>query len=473
MLFNSFVFPVFLVLVLVGYRLLPWSWARWWLVAASYVFYGWAIPWYCLLLLASTLVDFFVAPRIEAAENPRRRKQWLLVSLVANLGLLASFKYADFVVLNGNFLLDWFGLPGMDPPNLLLPVGISFYTFQTLAYTIDVYRREQKATRDFAAFALYVSFFPQLVAGPIERAYRLLPQLQTRQPVSIADWEYGFQRILWGLVKKLVFADRLAIMVNEVYGAPELMSAPVLIIATLGFGFQLYLDFSAYTDIAIGTARLLGVRLVENFNWPFTAINPGQFWARWHMSLTTWFRDYPYRALGGTMRGRPFRTVFNILLVFSLMGLWHGASWHFVLFGFLGGLTLAVWQILRIATARIRRPGVGLLGDYWWSTPLSWVIGIPIIGSLMVVFRSPDLQTMATVFYRIAGSDWAWQPKYYPFLAMVVGLYLFQWARARQSVERGGVAMPPVVRGAFWTVLLLLIVFGAVDRADQFIYFQF
>jgi len=473
MLFNSFTFFIFLVFVLLGARLLPWRISRWLLVVASYVFYGWAHPWYCLLLLTSTVVDFYVAQHIAATDEKTRRRRWLMVSLVVNLGLLAVFKYADFAATNTNIILSWFGDSPLPLPDLLLPIGISFYTFQTLAYTIDVYRGEQEPTTDFAAFALYVSFFPQLVAGPIERAHRLLPQLSVRQPVSREDWEYGFQRILWGLAKKLVIADRLGLMVNEVYATPGVMSAPVLMVATAAFAFQLYLDFSAYTDIAIGTARLLGVRLVENFNWPFASVNPGQFWSRWHMSLTTWFRDYPYRALGGTMRGRPWRTLFNILLVFALMGLWHGAAWHFMVFGLLGGAVLAGWQLMRIATARMRRPGVGLLGDYWWSSPLSWLIGAVTINSLMMVFRVPDLDTAGVILQRVFGPDWAWQPKYDLYLVMVVGLYLVHWIRARSFSDRERVWLPAPLRGAMWAGLIVALIFGAVETTEQFIYFQF
>jgi D-alanyl-lipoteichoic acid acyltransferase DltB (MBOAT superfamily) len=251
------------------------------------------------------------------------------------------------------------------------------------------------------------------------------------------------------------------------------MSAPVLLVATAAFAFQLYLDFSAYTDIAIGTARLLGVRLVENFNWPFISVNPGEFWSRWHMSLTTWFRDYPYRALGGTLRGRPWRTLFNILLVFALMGLWHGAAWHFVLFGLLGGSVLAGWQLLRIATARMRRPGVGLFGDFWWSRPLAWMVGAMTINSLMMIFRVPDLHTAGVIVQRVFGPDWAWQPKYDLYLAMVVGLYLVHWIRGRWFPDRERVWLPAPLRGAMWAGLIVALVFGAVETTEQFIYFQF
>lgn len=235
-------------------------------MVASYIFYGAATPWYCFLLLTSTLVDFFVAPRIAEASDQRAKKRLLHISIFANLGLLGLFKYGDFILGNINTLTSMASMEPLPGFNFILPVGISFYTFQTMAYTLDVYRGTQKPTKDLLAFALYVSYSPQLVAGPIERARNLLPQLLRKQKVHQADWVSGFQRILWGFVKKLVVSDRLGLMVHEVYAQPDGLGAPILIVETVCFTFQLYLDFSAYTDIAIGTARLMGVRLSENFN---------------------------------------------------------------------------------------------------------------------------------------------------------------------------------------------------------------
>lgn len=464
--FNSLTFAVFLAVVLGLHHVLPWRWGRIVLVLASYFFYGFANPWYCILLLTSTLIDFVAAQRIYDAKAEGARRRWIWASLIVNLGLLAIFKYLDFLIGNYDTVATWFGWHAFTPLHLLLPVGISFYTFQTLSYTIDVYRRELEPTRDFASFALYVAYFPQLVAGPIERAHRLLPQLQSKQPVSREDWEAGFQRILWGLVKKVVVADRLALMVDPAFAQPAQFSAPELVVASLCFVFQLYLDFSAYTDIAIGAARLMGVRLSENFNWPYLARNPNDFWRRWHMTLTSWFRDYVFRSLGGFRRRRPFRTGVVVLVTFMLMGLWHGASWHFVLFGLLSGLVLIAYDFARIIK---RGP---LLGEQPWSRVVGWFCGFLVVCLLMVVFRAPDPGTLILLLTRMVSGPWTWGGLYTPHLAMVAGLLALHWLRGVYMPGRD-LALSAAVRGLFWAGLVALLVFGAVETRQSFIYFQF
>lgn len=468
--FTSFSFYFFLIAVLVLFHVLPWRAGRWVLVAASYVFYGAAEPWYCLLLLTSTLVDFFAAQGIHRATDTAVKKRYLWLSIVVNLSLLGIFKYADFAVANANAVLGLFGVPPVPELHLLLPVGISFYTFQTMSYTIDVYRGRSAPTRDFGAFALYVAFFPQLIAGPIERAHRLLPQFLQRPRIDLQDLGYGFQRILWGLVKKLVFADRLALMVDPVYASPALYSAPQLVVATMCFMFQLYLDFSAYTDIAIGTARMMGIRLSENFRWPLLARNPAEFWSRWHITLTTWFRDYVYRPLGGTRRGRPLAGFFSIVLVMTLIGLWHGADWSFVAFGLLAGLTLGGYHLLRLRRTRVRRGP--LFGAHWWSTPLALLLMLIGINCGAVLFRAPDITIAAQVFGGMLFNGWRWDPVFNLQLGMLVVLYIAHAWRA-YSNGHGLVAMPAPLRALFWTGMLLLLIYGAVDRSEQFIYFQF
>jgi len=470
MLFTSLTFFLFLAAIVLLVRLLPWSLGRPFLVATSYVFYGVFEPWYCLLLLASTLVDFIAAQRIHATSVQSVRRRWLFASLALNLGLLGLFKYADFGIANLNHLLDWAGLAPLPFTHWLLPIGISFYTFQTLSYTIDVYRGRQQPTRDFTAFALYVAFFPQLVAGPIERAHRLLPQFAARKRpvVTENDLAEGFQRILWGLMKKTVFADRLALMVDQVYAAPGAHSAPELIVATLCFSFQLYLDFSAYTDIAIGTARCLGIRLSENFNYPFLARTPSDFWSRWHMTLTAWFRDYVYQSLGGTRRGAPLRTAMAILVSMSLVGLWHGADWNFVMFGFLSGLAVVVHQLLRL------RLGRGpLLGRHAWSPLLAILLMNVTINVIMVFFRAPDLGTAFTVLAGMVTQEWRWSGRYdVAALLLLVAISAHAWRGLGLRAMQGLLSYPPL-RGACWLGILLLIVYGAVDRSERFIYFQF
>ncbi len=471
MLFTSFTYYLFLGAVLALYYTVPWRISRWLLVAASYVFYGAAEPWYCLLLLASTMVDYIAALRIHRSEDPGVRKRYLLLSVLLNLGLLCLFKYADFGIANLNGLLAMFGIGPYPLLEWLLPVGISFYTFQTMSYTIDVYRGKLAPTRDFGAFALYVAFFPQLVAGPIERAHHLLPQFLRKPAVTRRDLEEGFQRILWGLMKKNVFADRFGLMVDHVYASPAEFSAPELIIATMCFSFQLYLDFSAYTDIAIGTGRLMGVRLSENFNYPFLARNPSDFWSRWHMTLTSWFRDYVFASLGGMQRSRPYHSALAVVLTMSLVGLWHGAAWNYVAFGFLSGVTIVVHQSLRLYLPR-RRHGP-LFGTYWWSPLLAVVAANVTINIIMVFFRSPDLATAWTVIAGMVTGPWRWSTAFNLQLGMLVVVWVFHLHRGLVRADRVVVALPPPLRGALWMGLVLLLLYGSVDHTERFIYFQF
>lgn len=469
--FHSVVFFLFFGVVLLLRHVLPWRVGRLVLLAASYVFYGAANPWYCLLLLGSTVVDFTVAQRIGASEDETRRRRLLGLSLGVNLGLLCVFKYADFGIGNLNMLLGWLGSEPLSTLGWILPVGISFYTFQTLSYTIDVYRRETEPTRDFAAFALYVAYFPQLVAGPIERAHRLLPQLLHKGKPTSIDVELGFQRVLWGLTKKLVLADRLGLMVAPVYATASEQPAPILIVATLCFSFQLYLDFSAYTDIAIGLARMMGVRLSENFRWPFLARNPSDFWNRWHMTLTLWFRDYVYKPLGGTRRSRPVLTILHLVTVMTLVGLWHGAAWNFVVFGMLSGLELAGYTALR--TGRWRRTRGPLFGSRWWSTPLAVLCAFITINMTMVFFASSSLGMAFDVIGGMFAHTWNWNGMYdthLKLLMLIMGVHIWRGERNEARLER---RLPAPVRGAFWVAMLAAITWATPQHAEPFIYFQF
>ncbi len=470
MLFNSLSFFFLLAITLGLFYVLPWRFGRWVLIVASYIFYGAANPWYVFLLLGSTLIDFFIAQWI-ANVNARKKGRLLLISLVANLGILALFKYADFGISNLNVVLQLMDIPPYPLLEWLLPIGISFYTFQTLSYTIDVYRGKIKPTQDFAAFALFVAYFPQLVAGPIERAGNLLPQLSRKQKVTKSDLEEGFQRILWGLVKKVVIADRLALMVDAVYANPADASAPVLLVATVGFAFQLYLDFSAYTDIAIGIARLMGVRLSENFNWPFLARNPSDLWSRWNITLSLWFRDYVYVSLGGTRRSKPVRTVLSLIFVMTLIGLWHGASWNFIAFGLAAGLSLATYHSLRIL---LRRKSRGpLFGNQWWSTPVAILLTFIHSLILMMLFRSPDLSTAWSVLWGIFNNDWTWPAIYNTHLYLVIFVMGLHYYRGIFMADRIKISLSPPLRGMVWLGLIILILYGAVDTTVRFIYFQF
>jgi D-alanyl-lipoteichoic acid acyltransferase DltB (MBOAT superfamily) len=350
MLFNSVEFLVFFTLIVSVYFALPHRW-RWpLLLAGSYYFYMCWKPAYIILIITSTLIDYFCALGMGRTSNTGRRKLLLLLSLCTNLGLLFTFKYLNFFAYSFKYVL---GLGEQTKPflNVLLPVGISFYTFQTLSYTIDVFRGIRPPEKRLGIFALYVSFFPQLVAGPIERSTRLLPQFDN---VIKFDYERvvdGIRLMLWGFFKKVVIADTLGKFVDPVYNSPADYAGPSYFIATVFFAYQIYCDFSGYTDIARGSAQVLGIELMENFNRPYYSKSIREFWRRWHISLSTWFRDYLYIPIGGSRVTLP-RHCFNLLIVFLLCGLWHGANWTFIIWGLLHGTYLVIGLLTRNARAR-------------------------------------------------------------------------------------------------------------------------
>ena len=341
MLFNSWQFLVFAALVFPLYYALPHRWQNRMLLAASYVFYGaWDYRFLALIAL-STAVDYVAARGIASAADQRRRRVWLVLSLVTNLGLLGFFKYFNFFVASATDALAALGLdPGSLRLDIVLSVGISFYTFQTLSYTIDVYRGKLEPIRSLRDFALFVAYFPQLVAGPIERATRLLPQIVERRRLSIDMLHKGVWLITWGLFKKAVIANNLAIVVDRTFASGTGATGAEYLIAIYAFAFQIYCDFSGYSDIARGLAALMGIDLMVNFNHPYAATSPRDFWRRWHISLSTWLRDYLYIPLGGS-RGTSARTYTALLLTMLLGGVWHGANWTFVVWGLYHGALLA------------------------------------------------------------------------------------------------------------------------------------
>jgi D-alanyl-lipoteichoic acid acyltransferase DltB (MBOAT superfamily) len=344
MLFNSYTFLMFFVVVLAGYYLTrSWKVRKGILLVASYVFYAAWNPPFVVLLWLSTVVDWLAAKGIHASVSPRRRRLLMAVSLMANFGLLGYFKYAGFMVDNFLLLARALGLHvSLASPNVILPVGISFYTFQTLSYVLDVYRRKIVPERSFLDYALYVTFFPQLVAGPIIRAEDFLPQCTQPKACSGNDLGWGLSLMLLGLFEKVAIADGiLAPIVESVYdtvGRPDFISAWC---GTFAFAGQIFLDFAGYSLVAIGSALCLGFTIQDNFRFPYAAVGFSDFWARWHMSLSSWLRDYLYIPLGGSRKG-PFRTFASLMITMLLGGLWHGASWTFVIWGGLHGLYLVL-----------------------------------------------------------------------------------------------------------------------------------
>jgi alginate O-acetyltransferase complex protein AlgI len=335
MIFNSIVFILFLFIVYISY----WSIGEKnrnqqniLIVIASYFFYGWWDWRFLSLLIISTLTDYSIGLFLRNENSQRKRLLYLSISLIVNLGLLGIFKYFNFFLENLNILLDNFNIQ-LRYLNVVLPVGISFYTFQTLSYTIDVYKKKYDATDDIISFAAYVAFFPQLVAGPIERAIHLLPQFQNNREFSYSYSVEGMQQILWGFFKKLVIADNVAQYVNHIYSSTNQPSGSTYVLATIFFSFQIYCDFSGYSDIAIGVSKLFGFDLMQNFKTPYFARDIAEFWRRWHISLTTWFRDYVYIPLGGSRRSL-LRVLLNTIIVFLVSGFWHGAKWTFFGLGY-------------------------------------------------------------------------------------------------------------------------------------------
>lgn len=354
MIFHSLHYFIFLVVLLALYWGAPARWRMTLLVPASLVFYGFVHPWFLLPFAATTLIDYFVARGIEA--RPARARSLVAVSVVSNLGLLAVFKYYNFFVENAAALLAALHLPvSMPVLQLVLPAGISFYTFQSIGYVVDVSRGHARACHSLRDYALFVSFFPQLVAGPIQRAGQLLAQIQTPRSATPTLAAHGLVLIVWGLFKKVVVADNVALTANKVFALQE-PSFAILWTGVFAFCIQIYADFSAYTDIARGTARLFGFELSQNFHHPYLADSPSDFWRRWHISLSTWIRDYLFIPLGGSRRGEG-RTVLNLTIVFFLTGLWHGASWNFVAWG----LYYAALTIIYRAAAALTPAGLQTL----------------------------------------------------------------------------------------------------------------
>lgn len=466
--FNSAGFFVFLVLVIVLYRALPYKIGKYILIVASYYFYGATVPWYCILLFLSTITDFFAGKWIYKAESNQRKKQFLGLSLLVNFGLLFLFKYYDFVAENLNILFINFGSSQLPLMDVVLPIGISFYTFQTLSYTIDIYRGIKKPCENFATFSLYVAYFPQLVAGPVERSHNLIPQIEKKHKVPFSQIMHGIERILWGLVKKMVFADRLAVIVNQVFAAPEESSSLLVLVAIIGFGVQLYLDFSGYCDIAIGTARLMGVRLTENFNWPMNATNMNAFWNRWNITLTHWFRDYFFNSLGGFRRKNLLKSLINVMLFFIAVGLWHGANWNFVVFGFYNGIMVAIYMYWRIYEV----PGILKNKVVVWITGYILIKLVVLFG--MFLFRVPDLSTANQLLHKLSLGDWSYYAGQKPFILLAVFSYSLILVRGhfREHIRKNYAWMEKT-RIITNYALLMFLIFAAYDFRETFIYFQF
>lgn len=471
MLFNSVTFLIFFAIIYVSYLLLRHRWQNILLLVASYVFYGWWDWRFLSLILASTVVDYFCGLRMAEAEDTRRRKRLLTVSLLSNLGMLGYFKYYDFFVSSLEAGIESLGFEtGMLHLNIILPVGISFYTFQTLSYSLDIYRGKLQPTKSFREFALYVAFFPQLVAGPIVRAREFLPQLDHTPRLTAAAAGDGIFLILRGMIKKVALADFLAVnFVDRVFDTPAWFSSVEVLVALVAYSLQIYFDFSAYTDIARGSAKLLGFELPENFRRPYQAQTIAEFWQRWHMTLTTWIRDYLYIPLGGS-RSPGWRRYRNVLVTWLIMGLWHGAGWNYVLWGLYFGVLLLA--------NHVRRHFMGLGKDTRSAGALGALrtVGVILLVSLSwLLFRAESLDKTGALVGRLALLDLGMgQVPWQIWLALGVswGIHLSpaKWAQmARTRFARAPVVVQAVAAAAVGAALLYL----ADDRPVPFIYFQF
>ena len=462
--FKSLEFLLFLPVVVALFYTLPVRWRMALLVLASYGFFMYAVPWYGGLLLLSTLVDFLASRKMGRLTTKKQRLPYLLLALITNLGILAAFKYAGF--LSGLLFrpLETIQYSSFDPlMDIAIPLGISFYTFQTIAYSIDVFRGKQKAEPDFFRFALFVAFFPQLIAGPIERYATMQPQYAGLNAVR---WDMGRLReawylLIWGYFKKVAVADRCAEIVDVIWRSPDTVPWWLLVAGAVLFTIQVYADFSGYTDIGRGAALLVGVRLSANWHRPLHAPSLNSMWQRWHTTLMAWFRDYLYIPLGGNRRGAG-RTVANILVVFFISGLWHGAAPTFVVWGMATGL----WVVLERGWMKgvpIRLP-----------TLVAPVYTVLVFSLLMVFFRSASLYEAGTIFSRIgAFSSGTWPSSIQGFSAAVtlfaVAILLFHdtW---KEHINRPRM---PFVRLAYYTALLLLMLLIGNFGYHEFIYFQF
>ncbi|MBR6284793.1 MAG: MBOAT family protein [Muribaculaceae bacterium] len=464
MLFNSLEFLLFLPVVFAVYWLLcnRLHWQNVLVVAASYVFYGWW-DWRCLGLIALTSAcSYGSAAAMSQCRSGRVRCTVCAANVTLNLGILGAFKYFNFFAAELSQLLGMIGVaPDWGTLTVVLPVGISFYTFQALSYTIDVYRREVPPTRDAVAFFAYISFFPQLVAGPIERASDLLPQFLRKRQFHYAQAVDGVRQMLWGFFKKMVVADNCAAVVNQVWDNHHHTGGAMLVVAAVMFAFQIYGDFSGYSDIAIGCARMFGIRLTRNFHHPYFAASVQDFWRRWHISLMRWFTHYVYFPLGGSRRSR-WITVRNILIVFALSGLWHGANWTFVVWGLYHGVLLAVWRM-----GKVRLPQVlGMVLTFGFVT-LGWVL-----------FRAPSIGEAASYLTNMVANPWGGisASAFLPMAAIAV-LLIAEWlTRDREHPLQFASASWPAhhasVRWGCYAMLATAISLLAGTQS-QFIYFQF
>lgn len=485
MLFNSISFVLFFPLVTLGFFLLPHRYRWFWLLIASCGFYMAFVPVYILILGGTILIDYFAGIWIEKSEG-KKRKWFLVLSLVANIGVLAFFKYWNFLNENLTELLGLFSKENPIPNlKILLPIGLSFHTFQAMSYTIEIYRGNQKAEKHFGIYSLYVMFFPQLVAGPIERPQNMLHQFHEKKRFDAQKAAEGLQLMLWGIFKKVVIADRLGIYVNEVYKNPDAHHGIPVLLAVFFFAIQIYCDFSGYSNIAIGAARVMGFDLMTNFNLPFISKSVTEFWRRWHISLSTWFNDYLYTPFVLNRRdwGMP-AIVLGLLLTFFISGLWHGAAWTFVFYGLLQGFAI-VYELL----TKKWRKNLSKKTPVWIYNRLSVILTFSFVAFSLIFFRAKTFASALQVIKNIGMKNADLSAITQPFgngdlhtnsfellisFLMLFVLYFVQYFERKSSlIQIASGLKRPVRWSIYYAFLLLIIFFGVFANRQDFIYFQF
>lgn len=489
MLFNSIEFLFFFPIVTILYFLLPHKYRWFHLLISSCIFYCAFIPAYILILFFTIIIDYFAGIFIENAKD-KKKKYFLVLSLIANISVLAVFKYYNFFIDNINSLLHTFNITTHTLPllNIILPIGLSFHTFQAMSYTIEVYRGNQKAEKHFGIYALYVMFYPQLVAGPIERPQNVIYQFRIKHQFDYDRVVSGLRLMAWGLFKKVTIADRLSILVNNIYDNPAQNSGLPIIVATFFFAIQIYCDFSGYSDIALGSARVMGFNLMKNFDRPYFSKNISEFWNRWHISLSSWFRDYVYISLGGN-RVVKWRWYFNLFFVFMLSGLWHGANWTFIVWGALHGIYLIVENVTKSNMEDFSKK-TSLIKFPMLQKIINTIITFLLVSFAWIFFRAKSFNDAITlinnsiletksyyegsihyglnsikVFY--TKLDWIF------ILISLSILLIVHWIQRNKSPNLLISKQNIYIRWIMYFGMIILLLFGRQMGKSQFIYFQF
>lgn len=468
MLFNSLEFLLFFPAVFLLYYLLRQSQRLWMLLIASCLFYMAYRPAFILIILLTIVIDYFAAFQIHK-HTGLKRKQWLFASLVANVGILVFFKYTNFFIDNWNGFTNQFHIgPSIPILDVALPIGLSFHTFQAMSYTIEVYRGNQKPESHFGTYALYVLFFPQMVAGPIERPQNILPQLKVEQAFNYTEVVEGLKQMTWGFFKKLVIADRLALFVDAVFNHSSDYSGLSVWLAIYFFAFQIYCDFSGYSDIALGCARMLGIRLMTNFNSPYLSLSVKEFWSKWHISLSTWFRDYVYIPLGGN-KTTIEKWIRNVLLVFVLSGFWHGASWTFIIWGLLHGIYLIIGNQLEVRFT-FKIPAI-----------LKWFITFQLVCFAWIFFRANSISNSWIIIQHALSANFSLtelyevtsKSQFFLSIVFIVGLLLFEYFNQKNNLFEKVSALPILARWSVYIIVFWCILKFGMFSEQQFIYFVF